>query len=246
MPSSPDLLWLSCSPSLKRFDQPLLRHLSSQLTVAQWSYTQTLDEASCLDTAIVLLHDYLKHRRQPIHLIGHGMGGVIGLLYARQHPERVRSLTLLGVSAQPAATWHAHYYVQRQLLPCGRQQILAQTARSLFGSPLPFTARDLTIALAKDLETSPIPHSLLQLGNLPKGGVEMPMLVCGSLTDPIVDPGAVRDWQTFLKPGDRLWHCDQGHHFFHYRQPNRVGEAVMDFYRSLPQSAAALLQSAVL
>lgn len=236
MSSSPDILWLSCSPSLKRFDQPLLWHLAKQFTVAQWAYAQTLDEASSLSTAIVLLHDYLKHRRQPIHLIGHGMGGVIGLLYARQHPERVRSLTLLAVSAQPAATWHAHYYVQRQLLPCGRQQLLAQTARSLFGSPLPASARDLAIALAKDLETSPTPHSLLQLGSLPKGGVAMPMLVCGSQTDPIVHPTAIEDWQCFLKSSDRLWQCDQGHHFFHYFHADRVGAEVLNFHQSLAQS----------
>ncbi|HEY9907663.1 MAG TPA: alpha/beta hydrolase [Thermosynechococcaceae cyanobacterium] len=228
----PDILWLSCSPSLKRFDQPLLRILSQHFTVARWDYSQTLDEASSLNTAIVLLHDYLKHRKQPIHLVGHGIGGVVGLLYARQHPERVRSLTLLAVAAQPAATWHAHYYVQRQLLPCSRPQLLAQTARSLFGCPLPYSAKDLAIALSKDLETSPTPHSLLGLGSLPKGGVAVPLLVCGSLTDPVVDSLALQDWQAFLKPIDQLWQCDQGHHFFHYSCADRVGAAVMDFHHA--------------
>ena len=246
MSSAPDILWLSCSPSLKRFDQPLLQLLAKPITVAQWVYSQTLDEASSLSTAIALLHDYLKHRRQPIHLIGHGMGGVIGLLYARQHPERVRSLTLLAVAAQPAATWHAHYYVQRQLLPCGRQQILAQTVRSLFGNPLPYSVKDLAIALAKDLETSPTPHSLLQLGSLPKGGVAMPMLICGSQNDPIADPGAIEDWHCFLKSSDRIRQCDQGHHFFHYFHADRVAAEVLSFYQSLSQAPNVSVRSIVL
>jgi len=39
------------------------------------------DKASLLDVAVLLLHDYLKSNDQPVHLIGHSTGGLLGLLY---------------------------------------------------------------------------------------------------------------------------------------------------------------------
>ena len=98
-------LWLSVSPQLQRFDQRLLQRLIKTTAVRQWNYRQTSDEPCCLETCLVLLHDYLKQQDQPMHLLGHGMSGIAGLLYARRHPERVASLTLLSVGANPTISW---------------------------------------------------------------------------------------------------------------------------------------------
>lgn len=81
-------LWLSASPSFQCFEQPLIRYLSRQKVTARWEYLQSQDEASSLRIAWTLLHDYLKGRDRPIHIIGHSTGGLLGLLYDRQHPER--------------------------------------------------------------------------------------------------------------------------------------------------------------
>lgn len=97
MNNLPDVLWLNANPGFQRFDRPLTRYLSHQITIGQWQYCQTPDEPSCLEIALTLLHDYLKSRSRPLHLIGHSTGGLLGLLYARKHPERVKSLTLLAV-----------------------------------------------------------------------------------------------------------------------------------------------------
>lgn len=102
MSQLPEALWLNVSPALEKLDRPLLKHLSQHLSIAQWQYCQTPDEPMSLEIALVLLHDYLKHHDRPIHLLGHGTGGLLGLLYTRQHPERVRSLTLLSVGVYPA------------------------------------------------------------------------------------------------------------------------------------------------
>ena len=232
MSNSFDVLWLNVSPSLKCFDQPLLRYLAGQVNIARWEYYQTLDEPSSLKKAVTLLSDYLKERDRPVHLIGHGMGGVLGLIYARRYPKRVQSLALLAVASQPAATWQAHYYVQRQLLPCSRQRILAQTVRSLFGSQLPYPAKDLVRALARDLEASPSPHSLFKLVNLLTGGVSMPLMVCGCKTDPVVDPISLAGWLPWLKQEDYLWECPEGRHFFHFFHPQQVAEQILDFWQS--------------
>lgn len=227
-----DALWVSLSPNLSVFDQPLLRDLAKRGSVSQWQYTQEADEACAIDRVLTLLHDYLKSRAQPVHLLGHGLSGAIALLYTRLHPERVRSLTLLGVAEQPAVTWHAHYYVQRHLLPCSQNCVLAQLARSLFNGKRPYPAAALVQILAKDLARSPLLHSLCQIESLPQGGVQVPLMVCGATQDAIVHPPALLEWQRWLKPGDRQWLCEQGGHFFHYFQPQQVGREVGRFWRS--------------
>lgn len=102
MSNLPNVLCLSANPNLKNFDRPLLRSLSKQITIAQWEYCQSQDEPSSLEVALELVHDYLQQLVSPIHLVGHGTSGLLGLLYAQQHPERVRSLTLLSVGIYPA------------------------------------------------------------------------------------------------------------------------------------------------
>lgn len=87
-------VWINANPIFKYFDGRIIRYLSKQVPIAYWEYGQTLDEASSLEIALTLLHDYLKSKSQPINLIGHGTGGLLGLLYARKFPHRVKSLTL--------------------------------------------------------------------------------------------------------------------------------------------------------
>jgi pimeloyl-ACP methyl ester carboxylesterase len=228
-----DALWICTSPSLSYLDQPLLKELAQSITIANWEYQQSPDEPCSLQVAVTFLHDYLKTRNRPIHLLGHGMGGVVGLTYASQFPERVRSLTLLSVAHQPAITWHAHYYVQRQLFPCSRKRLLVHTACNLFGNQLPRPEDRLLTALNRDLETALCLHSLLGITQLPQGGVSMPLLVCGSTTDSIVAPPAIQGWSQWLKPEDALWQCPNGRHFFHYFYPQVVAERILEFWRSL-------------
>jgi pimeloyl-ACP methyl ester carboxylesterase len=166
MTRRPEVLWLNGSPSLQCFDRPFLSALAARVKVVQWQYCQEPDEASSLQNAAALLHEYLQQIEHPIHLIGHGISGVIGLLYARCHPEKVRSLTLLGVAEQPAMTWQTHYYVQRHLMPCSRYQVLAFIARSLFGSKPPYDVKNLIRALDRDLAEAPCLHSLFRVAQL--------------------------------------------------------------------------------
>lgn len=237
-----DVLWLNASPILKRFDKPLLQYLSEYTRVAQWEYHQTKDEASSIDKAVTLLDEFLESYPDSVHLAGHGMSGAIALTFARRFPKKVRSLTLLAVAAQPANTWHAHYYFQRQLFSISREQVLANSVRSLFGTQPPHTTKKLIAALDKDLEQSPSQHSLFKLVHLPKGGVSMPMMICGSQNDPVVDPNALNDWLNWFKPEDNIWEYPKGYHFFHYFYPQQVGEQIVSFWqrhhlRSLEVSA---------
>ncbi|NET56439.1 MAG: alpha/beta hydrolase [Symploca sp. SIO2E6] len=242
MSNLPKVLWLTTSPSFSRFEQPLIRYLSNQISIAQWEYLQSQDEAASLDAALVLLHDCLKSHNQPIHLIGHSTSGLLGLLYTRKYPERVKSLTLLGVGAYPYVDWQAHYYSVLQLLNCSRQIVLAQMVSNIFGYQDNYNTKKLIQILERDLITSVSPHSLLKRVSSIPGGVEVPLLVCGGQNDVIIDPNALKGWFKWLKEGDVLWECPQGPHFFHYFHPQQVGRKIIKFWQALPVREANTLE----
>lgn len=234
MSKKPDVIWLNTSPSLQCFDQPLLRYLSEEVTIAQWEYRQSQDEASSLLFAVLLLHQYLKSCNHPVHLIGHSTGGLLGLLYARRYPEKVKSLTLLAVGVDAAVDWQAHYYVHRQIL--SRQKTLTAMVYNLFGYHHEYTIKSLVSMLERDLDCSLSPNSLFQRLSVPQGGVPVPLMVCGSFDDVIVEPEALQGWWPYLKEGDRLWLCLEGRHFFHYFQLQQLREQILNFWKSLRQS----------
>ncbi len=234
MSKLPDALWLNTSPSLQCLDRPLLRYLSKQVTMREWEYCQSQDEASSLDVAVLLLHNYLKSCNRQFHLIGHSTGGLLGLLYARRYPETVKSLTLLAVGVDPAVDWQAHYYDHRQLL-C-RHRSLTAFVYNLFGYHDTHMIKRLVSILERDLDCSLSPHSLFQRLSVPPGGVSVPLMVCGSKDDIIVGPDALQGWRPWLKEGDRLWECLEGRHFFHYFQFQQVGEQMLNFWKFLSQS----------
>jgi pimeloyl-ACP methyl ester carboxylesterase len=227
-------LWLNVSPPFQGFDRPLLKNLAQHTSIAQWEYSQAPDESNSLDTALVLLHDYLKHHDRPIHLLGHSTGGLLGLLYARQHPERVRSLTLLSVGVNPAVDWQTQYYAQRRILPCDQQTILRQMVYGLLGCPPRDTTETLIKLLEQDLHQSLSPHSLVRSMSLLPISVEVPLLVCGSVDDVVIDPNQLRGWkQHFHHSNSRLWVCPGGRYFFHYFYPQPVGEQIVQFWNSV-------------
>ncbi len=226
-----DALWITVSPSLGIFDQPLQRALARRLTLAKWQYVQEADEACEIEVAVNLLDTYLADQLEPLHLLGHGTGGAVALLYARRHPERVKSLSLFAVAEQPAVTWHAHYYVQRHMIPCSQTRVLAQLAGSLFRQR-PYHPAQLVKALRQDLEKAPLLHSACHLESLPQGGVEVPLMVCGAEDDSVVHPSALRDWSRWLKPGDRQHLCTDGGHFFHYTHGDALARQIHRFWQS--------------
>lgn len=229
-----DALWLTVSPAFKGFNRPLLKHLCHHMTIAQWEYTQTQDEPISLDVALVLLHDYLKHQDHPVHLLGHSTGGLLGLLYARCHPERVKSLTLLSVGVHPAVDWQAHYYAQLQKLTCSRETLLTQSVYNIFGHQSRPMIKELSRTLDRDLITSLSPHTLHRTVRILPGGVPVPLLVCGSQDDIIIDPNLLQAWKPWLKESDCLWQCPSGRYFFHYFYPQQVSEQIMKFWYAQP------------
>jgi pimeloyl-ACP methyl ester carboxylesterase len=237
-------VWINANPSFKRFDGRTVRYLSRHLPIAYWEYSQTQDEACSLQIAVTLLHDYLKSLSEPVNLIGHGTGGLVGLLYARQYPHKVKSLTLLGVGSNPAIDWQAHYYSLRKLLSCSQEFLLAHMVQILFGFQNRCHTQSLMEILKQDLSLAPSPHSLFQHNSIVSGGVSMPLMVCGSNNDNIIDSFALNKWVDYLKPEDVLWTNPHGYHFFHYFFPEAVSKQVLGFWhqvdRQIDRSFAAV------
>ncbi len=233
MSQSIQAIWINANSSFKRFDGRLVRYLSQQKAIAFWEYQQDQDEPSSLNVALILLHDYLKSVPQPIHLIGHGTGGLLALMYARKYSHKVKSLTLLGVGFHPAVDWQAHYYAMRKLLPCSQEIVLSRMVQKLFGYQNKYNTVGLIEILKQDLATSPAPHSLYQEARITPGAVPMPLMVCGSENDEIVNTNSLYDWRSCFKESDVLWQCPQGHHFFHYFFPNAVGKEIIKFWKNI-------------
>lgn len=231
-------LWLSVSPHLKRFDQRLMGQLARTSSLACWEYQQGADEPCSIEIAVTLLHDYLKQQSQPYHLLGHGISGIVGFIYASRFPHRVKSLTLLSVAAPLSHTWHAHYYATRELLPCSRGMVLAQMARLMFGPQPPALAKAIVRLLAKDLDSSLTPHSLFYRSSFGGNSLQCPLMVALGAHDLLIDIKSQQQWQATMGAADRLWQCSQGRHFFHYDYPSRVAEQITAFWQNLPAPQA--------
>lgn len=224
-------IWINVSQSLRMFDRSLISILSHKLLVTEWQYCQTQDEPTSLSKAMSLLHSYMEKREYPVHLLGHGTGGLLALLYASRYPEKVLSLTLLSVGVYPAVDWQAHYYVQSSLLPCPRHVILSQTVRSLFGNLSQESIIKYRRILEQDLDESLSPHSLYKRVSVPPIEVSVPLFVCGSRNDVVIDQKSLYGWQPYLKSGDRIWQCPSGGYFFHYFYPLEVSTQIVDFWK---------------
>ncbi|WP_055075054.1 alpha/beta fold hydrolase [Pseudanabaena sp. 'Roaring Creek'] len=241
--ASPQVVGICTSQALRRFDLPLLRSLSRQQAIAQWEYCQNPDEPIDLNVAIAALHEYLQTCTKSVHLVGHGIAGLVGWLYARQYPEQVRSLTLLSVGVNLATSWHSHYYEQRQLIACSRETMLARTAFYLFGYRDKEMLHWLADLLKQDLDNSLIPHSLYAPTYIAPTPIAVPMLVCGASDDYVIGGGgenSYQKWQLHLKDSDRLWISKQGKHFFHYSQWEPLSKQIRSFWNSLALTNTAM------
>ncbi len=248
MTQKKNALWLSVSSSLKCFDQRLLSQLTKYAAVQRWDYCQTLDEPCDIEDVVTALHrylngylnSYLKAHDGKMHLLGHGVSGVVALLYARRYPEYVASVTLLSVSAQPAINWQAHYYALRQLLPCSREIILGQMVKLLFGEQPARFARAISQLLAKDLDSNLTLHSLAHHSKVEPGGIEVPLLVCNGGIDSVTQAPQPSLWHDWMKPQDRLWQCIEGRHFFHFYHAPTVAGVIANHWHQSPAADRAI------
>ena len=226
-------VWVNANPAFRHFERQITCHLARYNPIAYWEYRQHEDEGSSFEIALDLLSEYLATRHEPVDLIGHGTGGLLSLLYTRRYPQKVRSLTLLAVGFDPANDWQAHYYRMRKLLPCSQEILLSRMVQMMFGVQDRKNTLKLVRVLQQDLITAPSSHSLYQQRAVESGGVSIPLAICGSANDGIVDRCATTRWSECLKDNDLLWINPYGHHFFHYFFAEETARQVTNFWHSI-------------
>jgi pimeloyl-ACP methyl ester carboxylesterase len=230
-------LWVGTNPSLQCFHRRILGVLDQEFPLKYWEYSQTPDEPGSLEVALALLHNFVKTSDQPMHLIGHGLGGVLALSYARRYPARVASVVLISVAAQPIITWQSYYYQQLATIYCRRDAVLQLVAGWISGIHCPRYVQHLADRLDRDLLEAPSSTSLLQQDSpLSQGNIPQPLMVCGAVDDPVLMGSIFSNWTHYLKPGDRFWHQPEGGHFFHHQYADGLGLKVRDFWRQLTPS----------
>jgi pimeloyl-ACP methyl ester carboxylesterase len=170
---------------------------------------------------------------ETFHLLGLSMGAMTALQFATRHPERLRTLTVVGITTQrePRAS------VARRLMdPARVDREEAAWAAELARRHDPIQGagawRRLLPAIAADVAAQPLltPRDLRR--------IELPaMVVCGD-RDPFVPVdhawGIAR-----LLPDGRLFVAPDCGHVVPVRRPGLFNEALAGFYRSTEKVARA-------
>jgi pimeloyl-ACP methyl ester carboxylesterase len=173
-----------------------------------------------------------------VHLLGFSMGGMTALAFSAQHPRRIRSLVVAGISPQrePRAS------VARRLMDPERIErddrgwaaVLARRHDATQGVG---AWRDLLPAIAADVAV----QRLLSPGELHSIGV--PALVVAGDRDPFVPVDQA--WALARQLGDgRLLIVPNSGHDVMAGRPHLVNEALLSFYRSLPSLGGEVIAAA--
>ena len=203
-------------------------------SLQEWSCLALEDHGEDLESVLSQLGLALSSQTRPVHLIGHGTGGVLAWWVARRVPQWVRSVTLLGVGAIPALNWQTYTLMMGYRSPCTREQLMAHMVRLLFGPQKMRQARQLVRLLEQDLAESLPPVAFLRSTPLGRDRpLSVPVLIAGGAQDWLTSSTQIRRWHPWLKAQDRVWICPEGYHFFHATASGPVADQVLLFWQQV-------------
>lgn len=163
---------------------------------------------------------------ETFHLLGFSMGAMTALQYAARHPDRLRTLTIVGITTQrePRAS------IARKLMDPARVDredptMLAAMIRRHDAGQGEGAWRRLLPAIAADVAVQP----LLRPGDLRR--IEAPSLVVCGDRDPFVPVDHAWGVSRLLGDGRLLVVPDCGHEVM-VRRPGLFNEALGGFFRS--------------
>jgi pimeloyl-ACP methyl ester carboxylesterase len=201
----------------------------------------TLDDLS--DDAVAVLDGYGIDRA---HVAGMSMGGVIAQLVALRHPERVSGVTAISTTpvGEPAdglpgsdAAYLDHAAAFERLDWSDTEalaELLVRDARRLAGTRHPFDEAATRELVARDLQRTRNPpslvnHALLSGGEDRTGGlaeIGVPFRVVHGTADPIF-PYEHGVALARAAPGADLVTLDGGGHELHERDWDRIADAIL-------------------
>ena len=229
------ILWIDLQPSLYCLFKRAAQTLGQHFKVKRWSFEHDLDESCDIDIVHGLLRQTIDNSSGPIHLVGHGISGTIGYLYAQKHPKDISSVSVLSVDTHSANQWTSHYQSMRSQLPCSRFHILSHLSRLLVNSQTEQVGRVMIKLLAKCLDNDFVYGSIVKsqtITNIKKA--EVPVLVINGEKDFVVDEQSHERWKNYLKSGDCYQKVADGRHFFPFTQWSQTAKMIESFVKMLP------------
>jgi len=180
----------------------------------------------------------------PVHYVGHSMGAMMGPLFALAHPDAVRSMTLIGGSAE--AEDEARLAGYRQLVAAvraGQAEAVVERLVGLFFSERSRASRPKAIARYKADFLANDPEGLYWtaeavfsrpslLSRLPE--IAVPTLVIVGAQDVVTPMSQAKALAEGLKDA-RLLVIPESGHFTTVEAPATVAGALRDFWESLPK-----------
>ncbi len=172
---------------------------------------------------------------QPVHLIGHSLGGMVAFQLAIDHPELLKSLTI--INSGPSVIFPSLISRVRFLMRLlsvrlfGMHQISHALAKMLFPNPQQLSLR--TQFIHRWMENDP--HAYLNSLHAfhdwdvtaKLSSIKCPTLIVGSDHD--YTPIAYKDFYTRLIPNAELAIIPNSYHMANLDQPDEVNKALDNF-----------------
>jgi len=178
----------------------------------------------------------------PVHYVGHSMGAMMGPIFALAHPEALRSMTLIGGSAEAETAERLVGY--RKLIAAVRAGHHAPVAEKLVGLFFGKTSREKRKAaitrfmddfmqisgegLHWTAEAVFVRPNLVP--RLPE--ITLPTLVMAGEADVVTSPERARELADGI-PRARLLLLPRAGHFLPVEAPHTVSGALLDFWETL-------------
>lgn len=178
----------------------------------------------------------------PVHYVGHSMGAMMGPIFALAHPEALRSLTLIGGSAEAESQERLAGY--RQLIAAVRAGHHAPVAEKLVGLFFGKTSREKRQqAIARFMDDFMAIDGeglhwtaeavFVRKNLIPRlSEIMLPTLVMVGEEDGITTPDRARELADGI-PDARLLLLPRVGHFLPVEAPNTVTGALLDFWQTL-------------
>jgi pimeloyl-ACP methyl ester carboxylesterase/DNA-binding SARP family transcriptional activator len=198
--------------------------------------TEELDwELLCQDICSLVSELNLDH----VHIVGHGLGGNLALLFALRYPSLVRSIVLIGTTCfYPKAIMDKHISFRRQLIQ--NDSILPLANELIKKICHPLNSRKRKLLLGAYQKVSPATYlAYLELGAGMLNSqivslVEPPVLVLAGQNDPLYPPDVLIIGASFL-PHSQFLVVPSASNTIQLDQPKLAAEWIEGFYRRLRQ-----------